>query len=382
MTTASQRKIYRADHSGSFIRPDKLRQARADHANGKLSDEALAAIEDEAIENVLALQKQVGLDVYSDGEFRRKFFFSELDESLEGVIDEGPEYDLFPDLRKKIEEIPEERRAQFLHPNTVVVDKLKLKRRIAGHESAYLKQHAPGPFKITIPSPIRLSETWFKPGVTDKVYPNFEAVLQDVVKILASEAKALADEGVPYIQLDAPGYTRFMVPERRARMADPEKQFAATMEMENEILRAAHGDGVTVGVHICLGTYILGPSGPYGIEPVEYDPYWTGRLLETLDADVFQVEYTGRGGALESLKNVPHDKTVVLGIVNVRDPRVETEDELLRKIEDASKYFPVESLALAPNCGFAGNNAGAFVTEDQQRQKLEVMVSAAHKVWG
>ncbi len=382
MTTANEKKIYRADHSGSFIRPERLRQARADHANGKIDEAALRKIEDEEIVRVLDLQKQVGLDVYSDGEFRRKFFFSELEESLNGIADAGTDFERFAGLREKLKEIPEDRQAQFIHPNTYVVDKLSLKHRMTALESGFLKEHSPGPFKITIPSPIRIEQSWFKPGVSDKVYASFEDIQRDVVDILAAEVKALADEGVPYIQVDAPGYTRFMVPERRARMADPEKEFTHTMDMENALLRNAKGPGVTSAVHICLGTYILGPGGPFGIEPVEYDPEWTGRLFESLDADVFQVEYTGRGGALDSLKYVPHGKTVVLGIINIRDPRIETEDELIRKIDEAAKYFPIENLALAPNCGFAGNNAGAFVTEDQEREKLEVLVNTVHKVWG
>ena len=203
--------------------------------------------------------------------------------------------------------------------------------------------------------------------------------------LLAGEVRALVNDGVAYIQVDAPGYTRFMVPEQRAQMPDAQKAFERIVAMENALLDQARAPGVTSAVHICLGTFFLGEPGPLGGQvPVQYDPEWTGKLFSALDADVFQVEYTGRAqeGALQALRDVPKGKVVALGVINIRDPELESQDVLLRKVDEAARYVSVDSLALISNCGFAGNNAGAFMSEDQQRRKLELLVDTARKVWG
>jgi 5-methyltetrahydropteroyltriglutamate--homocysteine methyltransferase len=191
-------------------------------------------------------------------------------------------------------------------------------------------------------------------------------------------------DGVPYIQVDAPAYTRFMVNEQRDQLADPQAEFDRIVAMENALLAEARGPGVTSAVHICLGTFFLGDPSPLGGQPpVMYDPEWTGKLFAALEADVFQIECTGRAraGALQALRDVPHGKVVALGVINIRDPRLESQADLLRIVEEAARYIPVENLALISNCGFAGNSAGAFLTEAQQRQKLELLVDTAQKVW-
>jgi 5-methyltetrahydropteroyltriglutamate--homocysteine methyltransferase len=384
MTTTPERKIYRTDHPGSFIRPAGLRKARVDRAHGRISAETLSQIEDEAILRVLALQRDVGLDIHSDGEFRRKFFMTGPYAALEGVEDAlSPDFERFPRLR----DVDPQVLPEVTRPSIAVVGPLRLKRRITGDEVAFLKQHATGPFKVTLPSPITLAThgAWFKPGVTDCFYPSPEAVWQALVELLAGEVRALVNDGVPYIQIDAPAYTRFMVGEQRAQMPNPQQEFDRIVAMENALLEQASAPGVTSAVHICLGTFFLGDPSPLGDQPpVQYDPDWTGKLFGALKADVFQVEYTGRAreGALQALRDVPKGKVVALGLINIRDPRLESQDELLRKIDEAARYFPVESLALISNCGFAGNNAGAFMSEEQQRRKLELLVDTARKVWG
>ncbi len=382
--TTPPRTVYRADHPGSFIRPTALRQARIDRAQGRITDEALRELEDAAILDVLTMQRDVGLDIASDGEFRRKFFMTGPYAALEGVEDTAtPDFDRYPRLR----EVDPEQLSEVTRPSAVVVGPLRLKRRITADEVAFLKQHARGPFKITMPSPITLAThgQWFKPGVSDAFYPSIEAVWEALVALLAGEVRALVDDGVSYIQIDAPAYTRFMVPEQRARMADPAHEFEKIVAMENALLDQAHAPGVTAAVHICLGTFFLGDQGPLGSEPpVAYDPEWSGKLFDALRADVFQVEYTGRAqaGALQALRDVPRGKVVALGVVNIRDPQLESQDTLLQKIDEAARYVPVENLTLISNCGFAGNNAGAFMTQDQQRRKLELLVDTARKVWG
>ena len=202
---------------------------------------------------------------------------------------------------------------------------------------------------------------------------------------MAEEVKAIVDDGITYVQVDAPGYSKFIVPERRQTQLidqglDPKKELDDLLAAENALLRAAKRDGVTVAVHICLGTYILGPQGPLGGGGSTYETI--GEIIDRLEADTILIEYSGRSGSLESLRNMPKGKTISLGLINVRDPQVETVDDLARKIDEASKYVPLEDLTICPNCGFSGASADAWFGEDIQRRKLDVLVETARRVWG
>ena len=376
------RKIYRADHCGSLIRPASVKKARADFVHGRLRSEQLEAIEDEAILQVLALQREVGIDIYSDGEFRRGSWLAAISEEfIEGMRNEGIDYARHPYLKGKKIDDPEVE----VPPNPVAFAKLRLRKRITGQEVQFLKRYAPGPFKITIPSPVTLSRSAYRQGVSDRVYPTWKDLFDDFTALLAAEIKAIVDDGVSYVQLDAPHYTRFIMPERRQQLIDqgiePSQELAAVIDAENKCLRAAKRDGVTVAVHICLGTFILGVQGPLG-GAGSFDEAIVRQLLGELEADLFLIEYTQRSGGLQTLRAVPKGKVVSLGILNIRDPRIETRDEIMRQIDGASKYVPIENLSLCPNCGFSGSAADAFVTEDIEKRKLAVLVETARHVWG
>jgi len=376
------RKIYRADHCGSLIRPASVKKARADFVHGRLRSEQLEAIEDEAILQVLALQREVGIDIYSDGEFRRGSWLAAISEEfIEGMRNEGIDYARHPYLKGKKIGDPEVE----VPPNPVAFAKLRLRKRITGQEVQFLKRYAPGPFKITIPSPVTLSRSAYRQGVSDRVYPTWKDLFDDFTALLAAEIKAIVDDGVSYVQLDAPHYTRFIMPERRQQLIDqgiePSQELAAVIDAENKCLRAAKRDGVTVAVHICLGTFILGVQGPLG-GAGSFDEAIVRQLLGELEADLFLIEYTQRSGGLQTLRAVPKGKVVSLGILNIRDPRIETRDEIMRQIDGASKYVPIENLSLCPNCGFSGSAADAFVTEDIEKRKLAVLVETARHVWG
>ena len=373
--------VYRADHCGSLIRPEKLRQARADFVHGRIDHSRLKEVEDAAIRDVLALQREVGLDVYSDGEFRRGFWLSAISEEFfEGLENEGIDYVRYPFLQgKSIQDAD-----LLVPPNPIVKSKLRRKKRITGDEIPLMKNAAPGVFKITIPSPVTLSRASYKAGVSESAYPTWSGFFEDYTRLVADEIRDLVNDGVKYIQLDAPHYTRFMIPERRSQLTalgvDLAEELKAAIAAENTCLRAAKADGVTTAVHICLGTFILGVQGPLG-GAGDYDEDITARLINELDADVFLIEYSERVGSLESLRGVGKGKTISLGILNVRDAHVEAEDEVLRKVETAAKYVPVDRLSLCPNCGFSGGAADAFVTEDIEKRKLAVLARVADRVW-
>jgi methionine synthase II (cobalamin-independent) len=376
------KRAFRADHCGSFIRPEKLRKARVDRLHNRIDDGALAAVEDEAILDVLKLQRDAGVEIYSDGEFRRAFWLSAIsDKFFHGFEDRGIDYSRYPLLRGQ--DMTDRR--EFVPQVPVVVDKLHPKGRITGEEIAFLKKHSPGTFKMTVPSPVMLSTFQHQAGVSDRAYPTWKDFFDDFTRLMAEEVKAIVDDGITYVQVDAPGYSKFIVPERRQAQLidqglDPKKELDDLLAAENALLRAAKRDGVTVAVHICLGTYILGPQGPLGGGGSTYETI--GEIIDRLEADTFLIEYSGRSGSLESLRNMPKGKTISLGLINVRDPQVETVDDLARKIDEASKYVPLEDLTICPNCGFSGASADAWFGEDIQRRKLDVLVETARRVWG
>jgi 5-methyltetrahydropteroyltriglutamate--homocysteine methyltransferase len=378
------KRAFRADHCGSFIRPEKLRKARVDRLHDRIDDAALAAIEDEAILDVLKLQRDAGVEIYSDGEFRRAFWLSAISEKFfHGFEDRGIDYSRYPLLRGQ--DMTDRR--EFVPQVPVVVDKLRPKGRITGDEIAFLKQHSPGTFKMTVPSPVMLSTFQHQAGVSDRAYPTWKVFFDDFTRLMAEEVKAIVDDGITYVQVDAPGYSKFIVPERRQALLldqglDPKVELNTLLAAENALLRAAKRDGVTVAVHICLGTYILGPQGPIGGGGSTYETTTVGEIVDCLEADTFLIEYSGRSGSLESLRNMPKGKSISLGLINVRDPQVEAVDDLARKIDEAAKFIPLDNLSICPNCGFSGASADAWFGVDVQRRKLDVLVETARRVWG
>ena len=378
------KRIFRADHCGSLLRPAKLRKARIDRLHGRTGDAELAKIEDEAILDVLRMQRDAGLEIYSDGEFRRAFWLSAIsDEFFHGLEDRGIDYTRYPFLQGK--EVRD--REEYVPQVPVVVDRLRMKSRITKKEIDFLKKHAPGAFKMTVPSPVMLVPSQYRAGVSERAYPSYQAFFDDFTRLMAEEVKAIADDGVGYIQVDAPGYSKFIVPERRKEQLvdkglDPKQELDAILAADNALLRAAKRDGVTVAVHICLGTFILGPQGPLGGAGSTYNAATVAEIINRLEADTFLIEYSERSGALDSLRDVPKDRTISLGLINIRDPKVETADDLARKLDAASKFLPIENLSICPNCGFSGAGADAWVDEATQRRKLDVMVETARLVWG
>jgi 5-methyltetrahydropteroyltriglutamate--homocysteine methyltransferase len=376
------RTVYRADHCGSLVRPRKLRVARVDHLHGRIGDTALREIEDECVAFALALQRDAGLRIFSDGEFRRDFWLSAVsDEFFDGMQNEGIDFTRHPYLKGK--EIAEQE--AYVPPNPIVKGKLARKKRITRNEIDYLKAHAPGAFKMTIPSPVTLSRSSYRKGVSDLIYPTWDDLFLDYARLVAAEIADIVNDGVTYVQLDAPHYTRFVMPNRQKQLTDIGVDIARELELaitaENTCLRAAKRPDVTTAVHICLGTFILGPQGPLG-GAGEYDESLVAKLIGALDADVFLIEYSERIGSLAALRNVPKDKIISLGILNTRDPRIETPDEIKYRVDAAAQYIPLENLSICPNCGFSGAAVETWVTEDIEKRKLAVLVETAAQIWG
>lgn len=374
--------VYRADHGGSLVRPQPLRNARLQYRRGQISENELTEIENISILNALKMQVDVGLPIFSDGEFRRDFWLSAVSEEyFEGLLDQGVDLVKHPFLKNQSMENMD----VLVPPNPVATGKLARRKRITDKEIAFLRQYAPGPFKITLPSPVTFAPTAFRPGVSDKVYASWHELFEDYTRLIADEVSDMVQDGISYLQLDAPHYARYLLPERQESMGkfgvDLEEELAISIKAENKCLAAASGPGVTTAVHICLGTFILGAQGPLG-GAGEYHHELLGRMIGELNADVFLIEYSERTGDVNALRFIPKDKRICLGILNTRDPEIETMDFIRRRIESASKHVPVENLSISPNCGFSGGAARTWIDEETQKKKLAALVEAADRIWG
>lgn len=372
-------KRYRADQVGSFLRPPEIQQAHAALAESRLSAEELRKIEDQEILKILEMQKQVGIDVYSDGEFRRRGWASGFAEAVEGYVEGTPSIVLRAGGGRPTT-APQQ--APVGGGRRVLGAPLRVKRRLTAHEAAFLKQHAPGDFKVTMPAASYIVARGYNPEVSDRVFGSRKGLLQAVAEIIRAEIAALVAEGVPYIQLDNPHYTDYVADDLREQYRalgiDPDEALREDVEADNASLRGFDRANVTLAMHFCRGN--TGGGGWH--KAGGYD-----RIAETafggLEVDAFLLEYDSeRAGTFEPLRHMPRGKTVVLGLVTTKSGELEPQELLLRRIEEASRYVPLDELTLSPQCGFASTFQGNPLTYDQQRRKLELVVDTARKVWG
>ena len=377
---------YRADQVGSFLRSDELKQARAAHQQGSLPLEALREVEDREILRLLDMQKQVGIDVVSDGELRRGGWASDFQEAVAGYVPGEPPVTMSwhagPASGGGAATAVSPQQAGVGMVSHVIGEKLRQRQPLTAHEVGFLREHVSGPFKMTMPAATYVTTRGFKPGITDRVYANRAEVLADAAAIIGAELMALADEGVPYLQLDNPHYPDYIAEDRRdqwrALGIDADQALGEDIAADNASLRGLDRSRVTVGMHLCRGN---GPMGRWhtagGYERI------AEQVFGGIDVDRFLLEYDSeRAGGFEPLRFMPVGRTVVLGLVTTKSPELESQDELLRRIDEASKYVPVERLALSPQCGFASTLVGNPLTWDDQQRKLELVVETAHKVWG
>ena len=371
---------YRADHVGSLLRPAELLEARASQQAGRLSLDQLRGIADRAILEALEMQRQVGMDVFSDGEYRSSWFSGGLAESVEGVMYD-PESGSASPWQGPQGQLADATTADIGFGVQVVGAKLRQIRRLTAHESGFLKEHAPGPFKITLPGVMTRALAWYKPGLTDRFYPTPAELVQELVGILHREVQALLDEGVTYIQLDSLRYVIELADTQRRRQMlqvgeDLDRALEDTIAADNATLQDARRPGVTIALHMCRGNNRSAWRSDGGYDVI------AERAFGSLNVGRFLLEYdTGRAGGFEPLRFMPRDKVVALGLISSKNPQLESQDQLLRRIDEAAKYVSVENLALSPQCGFASTAPGNMLTPDEQKRKLELVVETARKVW-
>ena len=364
--------LYRAENVGSFLRPAELLEARRG-AGG--DPERLRSIEDRHILRVLGRQKELGFEIFTDGELRRRNFMSDLTDAVEGFDVDAP-------IARAWQAAPVAGSAPASNAGLgVVTGKLRAVRPLTGHELPFLKQHSPGAVKMTLPSATQFPAIAFKRGVTDKAYASYSALLWDIVAILKDEMARLSAEGVSYLQIDAPRYSYYMDPKWREWIrtemgVEPAAFFEESLQADNACLAAARRPGVTLAMHLCRGNNRSHWYAEGGYDAV------AEKLFGTLEVDRFLLEYDDeRSGTFEPLRFVPRGKAVVLGLISSKLPRMEDRDALARRIDEAARYVPLEDLALSPQCGFASMMEGNLMTEEQQWAKLQLVVDTVREVW-
>jgi 5-methyltetrahydropteroyltriglutamate--homocysteine methyltransferase len=361
---------YRAENVGSFLRPPELLQARTAYANGKSTQGELRAAEDRAILQTFEGERRAGLPIYTDGELRRGSWLTDMADAVEGFVPDKVMLDW-----KGPGGGSEGSTAQ------VVGAKLQKARKLTALELPFLKKSAPGPFKITLPSPSNFMVSSYKRGITDRYYPSHADLLRDLVEIIRDEIRWLVAEGATYIQFDAPYYSHYLDPKQRNHMRaiglDPDEQFEKSIAGDNAALSQIPRGSVRRACHICRGN-----SRSRWYTEGGYDAI-AEKLFGLLDVDAFLLEYdSDRSGGFEPLRLVPRDKTVVLGLITTKEPRLESQDDLRRRIDEAARFVPLENLALSTQCGFASVAAGNLLSLDDQWRKLALVVDPARTVWG
>jgi len=361
----------RAEQVGSLLRPPALLAARSAFAEGRLDLQALRAKEDEAIRSAVSRQGEIGLDVFADGEMRRYSWLTGMADAVDGFM-------------------PDSVMLEWHGPGggsekttaKIVGATLHKRQMLTADEVPLMKSlQTPAPFKVTLPAPSNFVPTGFRSGVTDRFYKDRATLLADLVAIVRDEIAWLIAQGVTYIQLDAPFYSHYLDPQHRAAMkrsgSDPDAEFRAAIAGDNASFAGLARDGVTIAVHICRGN-----SRSRWYTEGAYDAI-AEQLFSDLDVDRFLLEYdTERSGGFEPLRLVPRGKDIVLGLVTTKEPTLEPEDDLRRRVDQAARYVPLDNLAISPQCGFASVAAGNLLSEVDQWKKLQLVVDVARKTWG
>ncbi len=371
--TDRTRPPFRADHVGSLLRPARLLEARADHASGLIDDDALRAVEDEAITEVVRMQEEVGLRSATDGEFRRTSWHMDFIYSLGGVS-RGSE-----NLRVQFRNA--EGSLEFTSAALQVDGPIRLVEPIFASAFDYLSSQVTTALpKLTIPSPSMIHYRGGRAAIDPDVYPDLDQFWADLAAAYSAQLRALYDRGCRYLQLDDTSLAYLNDPEQRAMLSargvDAEHQHLQNIKVMNLALANRPSD-LAITTHLCRGNYRSSWAAEGGYEFV------AEALFGELNVDGYFLEYDDvRSGGFEPLRFVPPGKQVVLGLVTTKSGKLESKDDLKRRIDEASKQVPLDQLCLSPQCGFSSTVEGNDLTIDQEKAKLALIVETAAEVWG
>jgi len=363
---------FRADHVGSLLRPPELLRAREDRTQGRISAADLRRVEDQAIRKIVKMQEGVGLRSATDGEFRRASWHMDFIYQIGGIEKTAGNIAVrFRNEQGVIEFTP-----AALH----VAEKLRLDRTIFGEDFAFLKSVTTNTPKLTIPSPSMVHYRGGRAAIDEKIYPDLDSFYNDLAAVYAREIAELAKLGCTYLQLDDTSLAYLNDPSQREYIAsqggDAEHQHEIYIRLINEAI-ANKPAGMTICTHSCRGNFRSSWAASGG-----YD-YVAEAVFGRLGVDGFFLEYDdARSGTFEPLRFVPKGKVVVLGLVTTKRGALEKKDDLKRRIDQATRYVPLEQLCLSGQCGFSSTVEGNAITADEQKAKLELIVETAREVWG
>jgi 5-methyltetrahydropteroyltriglutamate--homocysteine methyltransferase len=374
LQASSAKRPFRADHVGSLLRPAQLAEARAKASAGEITQRELRRVEDAAIHEVVAYQQKLGFGLATDGEFRRAYFHLDFLTAIEGVesyLDPHTAH-----FHKADGEVLE-----FSPPRLRVTSKVRRAAPIMLRDYAViagaLNRGAVG--KITLPSP-SMALRCGRDQIDREAYPDLGQWHADLVQVYQDEIDDLGAAGCGYLQLDDTNLAYMCDPNQRealrVRGEDPDVYADTCVRLINQSLDAAPEEMFT-GIHLCRGNFKSAFVAQGGYEPI------AERLFNEIAVDAFLLEYDDdRSGSFEPLRFLPPGKFVVLGLISSKHGQLETRDEILRRVDEAAAYTPLEQLCLSPQCGFASTCEGNDITEDDQRRKLELVVSCAEEIWG
>jgi 5-methyltetrahydropteroyltriglutamate--homocysteine methyltransferase len=364
--------LLRADTVGSLLRPDYLLRARAHFGAGELTPVDYKRIEDRAVDQAIAMQEGAGMDVVSDGELRRHTFIDQLVEAVTGLTPD-PASDHIP---VPFHDETGGEQSVFKIPLSVT-EKLTRRRMMTTEEFAYARGVARRPLKVTLPSPLMLFLVW-SPERTREAYPDPFELFADGLALMREEAEELARMGCTYIQVDAPDFGQLVDASQQelwTKAGIPlDRVLTDGVDMLNEL---ATVPGVTFGLHLCKGNY-----DSQWISAGGYEALAEQMFPRLTNYTRFLLEYeNARSGSFEPLTRMPDDKVVVLGLVSSKFAELETAEDLLARIDEASNFYPRDQLALSTQCGFSSAGPGNAISEDAQERKLQLVAEVAHRAW-
>ena len=370
----------RVDLVGSFLRPAKLKECFAKFGVGEVGQEELKRVQDDAIRDVVAKQEAHDLPIIVDGEFRRTSFMESFS-VVAGVEEWQTGVKTYHRIlsRKDLGEAQSYKgQDPILLNRKPVSERLRLVRNQVLEDFQFTQKLTRRPVKVTLIGPDRITQCYNSEASRD-IYPTVDEFIADVVAVERRIIGELASAGCPYVGIDAPGYTAYVdgpsIAAMRSRGEDPMANLERSIRADNEVI--ANFCDVTFGIHICRGN-----RQSMWHREGHYDAI-AERLFNGLNHPRLLLEYdTERAGSFEPLRFVPKGKMVVLGLITTKMGRIETVDQLKRRIEEAARIMPIEQIALSPQCGFASSLMGNLLSEDEQWRKLDVMMETAAQVWG
>ena len=380
--------FFRADQVGSLLRPQRLISARADFEKGIIDHAALKQIENEAIREVVKRQEACGFQVVVDGEYRRENWWIDFIKGIEGVeIREGSSAQAFVAPKKSDcgcgndhANSDEDEGWKYVPKNVLTTGKLGLPHTVNSTDFQYLQSTTQRTAKITLPSPTRLHFHGGRDAVSREAYPDIEQFFDDVVNIYRREIASLEEAGCRYIQIDDPLMTYFISDRLRAEIVasgeDPDARLRRYVDLTNACI-AQRKPETAIGIHVCRGNSRSGWIAEGGYQRI------AETVLGGIKVDHFLLEYDDeRSGDFEPLNAIPRGVKVVLGLVTTKFPHLENTDDLIRRINDASRFVPLEDLGISPQCGFASTVEGNIITPDDQWRKLDKIIEVSKRVWG